>query len=255
MKHFLARASFDGFVNIISRNRTVFAHSKTGDALHLVRSDRWLPETHLLGPFRPVEPLKELVFPPREALGSLTGDANPSAKEERIVIGVKGCDLSSLDIHDYVFKGEPADPYYVELREKTVIVTCDCADACEVCFCTAMNAQPYPKKGFDINLSPVSNGYVVETGTPRGEQLCEAARQYLKPAEQHSLAERDKNRESLYKKARRQRRGLKPGKTTRRRSGKPRNQNCGKSSPGIAWSAARATFHAAPATVSSWLTA
>jgi sulfhydrogenase subunit beta (sulfur reductase) len=214
MIYSLAKASLNDFINTVSRNRTVFTHQKTGDALHLVRSDRWLPDTHLLGPFRPVEPLKALVFHPREFLGALTGDAVPLAKEERIVVGVKNCDLSSLEIHDYVFASEPADPYYKELREKTVIISCDCSDACEVCFCTAVNEQPYPKKGFDINISAVSQGYVIETGSGRGEKLCEAARQYLRSAEQPMLAERERNREAMHKKVAGQavKKGLEAGK-------------------------------------------
>jgi sulfhydrogenase subunit beta (sulfur reductase) len=214
MIHFLAKTSFNDFINAVSRNRSVFTHQKTGDDLHLVRTDHWLPDAHLPGPFRPVEPLKALVFPPRESLGGLTDDAGPPAVKERVVVGVKNCDLSSLEIHDYVFTSEPGDPYYKELRDKTAIVSCDCTDACEVCFCTAVNEQPYPKKGFDINLSPVSNGFIVETGSERGEKLCGNARQYLKPAERPMLAERDRNREALYKKVAGQaaKKGLEAGK-------------------------------------------
>jgi sulfhydrogenase subunit beta (sulfur reductase) len=200
MIYSLASAHLNDFLAAVARDKTVFAHTKEGGHLHLIRSDRWSSDTHALGPFRPVEPLKALVFPPRESLGALSDGAGPAVQGERIAIGVKNCDLSSLQVHDFVFTGEPVDPYYRELRDKTIIVSCDCTDACEVCFCTAVNEQPYPKKGFDVNISPVATGCIVETGTPRGEKLCEAARQYLKPAEQHSLAERDKNRESLYKK-------------------------------------------------------
>jgi len=210
----LAKARFDAFISAISKGRTLFTHKKVGDALRLVRSDQWLPDAHVLGPFRPTEPLKALVFPPRESLGALTGDAGPSTKEERIVIGVKNCDLSSLQIHDYVFASEPVDPYYKELREKTIIVSCDCTDACEVCFCPVVNEQPYPKKGFDINISPVSQGYIIETGSERGEKLCGNARQYLQPAAQPMLAEREKNRAVIYKKVADQaaKKGLAAGK-------------------------------------------
>jgi hypothetical protein len=168
---------------------------------HLVRADRWEPGKHTLGAFRPVEPLKSLVFPPREFLGALGGGGGPVVIPERIVIGVKNCDLSALRIHDYVFlKTEPVDPQYAALREKTVLVSCDCTDARASCFCPAVKEQPYAKEGFDINLSPVSDGYLVEAGTPRGEELLKEAGAFLEKADKALIEERDRNREAMTRK-------------------------------------------------------
>jgi sulfhydrogenase subunit beta (sulfur reductase) len=119
---------------------------------------------------------------------------------ERIVIGVKNCDLSSLQIHDYVFlKNEPIDPYYKEAREKTLLVTADCAAPCEVCFCTAVGEQPYPKQDFDINLSPLASGCLVETGSPRGEQAIEPLKNLLEPADETLIKQRDEQRQKVTK--------------------------------------------------------
>ncbi len=189
------------FFTAISDGRTVYAPEQTDNRYHIVRADTWDPKNHVLGDYRPVEPLKSLVFKPRESLGLVMKDSEMPAVEERIVIGVKNCDVSALRIHDQVFlKTEPVDPYYKELREKTVIVSCDCSDAYDVCFCTAVNEQPYPKKGFDINISKTDSGYVVETGSERGEQIAASARDILSPAGDAIIQKRDANREALYKK-------------------------------------------------------
>lgn len=194
------------FLQALCGNRTVYALAKTEDQYHLVRADEWQAGKHTLGSFRPVEPLKSLVFRPREFLGPITTPfdaaqgrpSEPSSLQERIVIGVKNCDLAALKIHDHIFlKTEPVDPFYAEAREKTVIVSCDCTDARDVCFCPAVNEQPYAKEGFDINISPTSQGYVIETGSDRGKKLLQNAEKYLEVADESIIKERDKNREEM----------------------------------------------------------
>jgi len=131
-------------------------------------------------------------------VGQIGGGETAPDVRERIVIGVKNCDLSALQVHDHVFlKVGPGDPFYAEARRKTVIVSCDCTDAREVCFCTVVDEQPYSKKGFDVNLSPVSIGFVVESGSEKGEALLKEAGAYLEPADKALLGERDEKRREM----------------------------------------------------------
>jgi len=194
----LDQENLSGFLGTLTKGRDVFALEKEGLRHHLVLSDRWDPARHSLAPYRPVEPLKALVFPPREFVGNIGGEAPESGSRERVVIGVKNCDLSALRIHDHVFlKTEPVDPFYARAREKTIVVSCDCTDALDVCFCPVVDEQPYAKAGYDINLAPTSRGIVVESGSDRGERLLEEASQLLKPADDAIREERDKNRAAL----------------------------------------------------------
>ncbi len=219
--HKLDANKLDEFLQALSRGRTVFAleSAPAGRTLcpavpappgapapaaparedyHLVRADAWQPGKHTLGAFRAVEPLKTLVFPPREFLGPLSGGGPAAELPERIVLGVKNCDLSALKIHDHVFLGtEPADPVYAEARRKTILVACDCTAACPVCFCPAVKEQPYAKEGFDLNLSPTPLGIVVEAGSDRGRELLKQAEGLLVPADPAILAARDAARRAL----------------------------------------------------------
>lgn len=191
----------DDFLAAICQGRTVFASNKVDDKYHLVRAGRWDPEKFTLGAFRPIEPLKALVFRPRECMEDVMMDSEVPSIEERVVVGVKNCDLSALRIHDHVFlESEPVDPYYAQAREKTLIVSCDCAEACEVCFCTAVGEQPYSNEGFDINISPTPQGFIIETGSEKGEKATESAKRFLEPAEDEMLKERDRNREDISRK-------------------------------------------------------
>ena len=196
----LDRAKLDDFLQALCRDRTVFALEECDGAYHLTRSDRWDPRRHTLGAYRPVEPLKSLVFRPREFLGAYGEAAEPSAMRERIVIGVKNCDLSSLKIHDYVFmQNEPRDPFYAEAREKTIIVACDCTAALDVCFCPLVDEQPYAREGFDINIATAEQAYLVESGSERGERLLKQVREFFTPVDDALRQERDRKRAEMTK--------------------------------------------------------
>ncbi|MBU1694816.1 MAG: 4Fe-4S dicluster domain-containing protein [Verrucomicrobia bacterium] len=207
--------SIDDVLCAISRGRVVYAlEPSDAGQYHLVRAETWQPGTSTLGSFRPVEPLKSLVFRPREFLGQVGGNGEQPAMPERIMIGVKNCDLSALRIHDHVMlKTEPADPLYAEAREKTILVSCDCTDCLEVCFCPVVGEQPHAKEGFDINVSPTPKGYVIETGSERGARVLEAARDLLQPAGDALVQERDKSRAAMYQRVVDQAaaKGLRPG--------------------------------------------
>jgi len=193
----LAQDRLNDFAEAVCRGRTVYALTEQDGNYHLTRADAWDPEQHVLGAYRPVEPLKSLVFRPREAVGG----EGESGTGERIVIGVRNCDVSALRIHDYVFRDtEPVDPYYSEAREKTIIVSCDCTDARDVCFCPIVKEQPYAESGFDINLSPTPEGIVVEAGSERGEKLLKECGMDLPEAGADLVAARDAMRKAMTEK-------------------------------------------------------
>ncbi|MFO7870336.1 MAG: 4Fe-4S dicluster domain-containing protein [Kiritimatiellia bacterium] len=206
----VSQNKLDELMQSLCRGKTVFApepearEDNTPEQFHLVRSGKWKPDRHTLAPYRSVEPLKSLVFRPRELVGS-SEKSRAEDMEERIVVGVKNCDLSALKIHDHVFlESDPVDPFYREAREKTILVSCDCTDALNVCFCPAVNQQPHAEEGFDINIAPVEDFFLLESGSERGAKLLEGARELLEDAEDILIAERDRRREEMTRKVCRQ---------------------------------------------------
>ena len=116
-------SSLDDVLEAIAADREVYAlEGPENGQYRLVRAGAWNRDRHTLGAYRPVEPLKSLFFRPREHLGAWSDPANASPLAERIVFGVKNCDLSALEIHDHVFLNTGyTDPLYAEARELSLI--------------------------------------------------------------------------------------------------------------------------------------
>ncbi len=221
--------TIDEFLAALCEEREVFALQDGDDGqYHLVRDVAWDSERMTLGAYRQIEPLKSIFFPPREFFGATFGDSRPDPLPERpdplperpdplperIVIGVKNCDLAGLGIQDHIFGNlPPGDPNFIEAREKTFVVTCDCTDCLEVCFCPIVGQKPYAESGYDINISPVSDAYLMEAGSPRGEQRLRELSEFLQAASDTAVRQRQAGRDALTERLIRQsaRHGLEPG--------------------------------------------
>ena len=185
--------SLDELLEALCGDKRVFS-SRHG---HLARTRGWSSGGEL-GSYRPIEPLKSLLFQPRELVQLRT------SSPESIAVGVKNCDLASLAVQDHVFLDTPpADPGYAAAREHTTIITSDCTDCLDVCFCTVVGQQPYARTGFDINISTVPE-VVIEVGTERGEALLASASHMLAKADAALVARRDAQREAMSERVREQ---------------------------------------------------
>lgn len=141
-----------------------------------------------LSGIRQTQPLKSFINPVRE---KLSGDV-PRAGRPVIIAGVKACDLASLILQDFIFlKGDYEDPFYKFHRNNTLIISCDCTQPKETCFCNAMEGAPYPTRSFDLNLSPLDGYFLVEAASDKGKALIDDYKTFFKKAEEDELLKRD----------------------------------------------------------------
>jgi len=139
-----------------------------------------------------------IALPPKEDVtGSvklgITGSQLPVA-----LIGVKACDLAALGILDRVFLEEPfSDPFYAEKRKNNLIISADCTYTQDTCFCTALGRNPYSENSFDINLSVVTDGFIVEIGTDKGRTLVEQIKSSFSEISEDDKNKRNKDRETI----------------------------------------------------------
>lgn len=132
----------------------------------------------VLGP----DSLKRATFAPRESLLTIERvqdrlNIQPrQPKKERVAfLGVRACDLAGLAIQDRVFLRDTcADPYYQARRDGLFLIAVNCTRALAVCFCASMDTGPKARSGFDLALTEQEDGFVVEAGSPAGEELLAA---------------------------------------------------------------------------------
>jgi sulfhydrogenase subunit beta (sulfur reductase) len=153
------------------------------------------------GGTRPVDPLKNFFFGPRARVAVYpsrpTENLSPAqlADLQRAIVGVKRCDLQSLAILDRVFlEGSFTDPFYKAARQSALVVTTDCSLATPSCSCVLMGLSPFCENGFDLNVSEVAEGLIVEAGSPRGEKAFESYRERTKEVSSAQLEEREERR-------------------------------------------------------------
>ena len=146
---------------------------------------------------RPVSSPKAFLQPARERVAvyslAATGEAEAGAVcEPHVLLGLRGCDLKAIEYLDKVFlEGEFRDPFYAARRRAQTVITVDCAEAHETCFCTALGGKPFAEAGFDLNLTPIAGGYLVDAGTDKGRAVLERAGDAVSPATGAQMAERE----------------------------------------------------------------
>ena len=139
--------------------------------------------------------VKPFSFAPRERLLDIERRnkgfaASPTIpKSEKVaVLGARPCDVAGLAVQDRIFlHAAYADPYYQARRDGLFLVTVNCTRALPTCFCTSMGTGPQATSGFDLALTELDEGFLIEAGSPAGEDLLSALTS--PPASQESCSE------------------------------------------------------------------
>ncbi|MBN1806496.1 MAG: 4Fe-4S dicluster domain-containing protein [Sedimentisphaerales bacterium] len=149
-----------------------------------------------LNNIRACTPVKEFLFPMRELAAIYPEPAEPLDIKPFAVFGLKYCDLRSIEILDRVFaETEFEDALYMARRDKMFIISSDCTDPADSCFCNVLGGKPFAQSGFDLNVSQVTDQLVIEIGSQKGRDFVEKHPELFTDTTQAILDERDKIRE------------------------------------------------------------
>jgi formate hydrogenlyase subunit 6/NADH:ubiquinone oxidoreductase subunit I len=148
---------------------------------------------------------KSFVFYPREVVAKYpSSDAEADVEApSTVVVGPRGCDVRGLAKFDKVywstkhFTEEYDDPFIIEKRTNTYIVSVDCSASKETCFCTKVGGQPWATEGFDLNLSPVEGGFILTIGSDRAGELMSGNDDLTTEVQPAQLEERERQRNSV----------------------------------------------------------
>jgi sulfhydrogenase subunit beta (sulfur reductase) len=177
----------------------VYAPKKSGEALRFVpitkAGDLRFPAANT------TVPAKSVVFPQTETMlrfqPGKTDISAPVQEGETAVLGVRPCDARAMSIVDNVFSWGVDDPYYVQRRTDLTLVGLACLEPCANCFCTSVGGGPASKEGLDVLVTELSDGYLFEALTEKGEKLCAKAQGLLEDSSPDDLEAAQK----LHKKA------------------------------------------------------
>jgi len=124
---------------------------------------------------------KSFLFPGREVLcsakrseGRLDVECAPVDERPLAFVGLRSCDLHAIGIQDKVFLD--TDPSYAKRREQALFISVNCGVPNGTCFCASMGTGPRCTVGFDLALTELPAGFVVEVASPHGEQVLEAVK-------------------------------------------------------------------------------
>jgi len=123
---------------------------------------------------------KKYLFPPVQTIFKVSkGEKEYSihSSEEQpsyAFIGVRGCEMAAISIQDKVFMGGTyIDPAYKKRREQALIITVECFNTCETCFCDSVGSGPEIQNGSDIILTEIVNEgehfFLVRSETIKGQ--------------------------------------------------------------------------------------
>ncbi len=189
VRYFISEDRWQSLLQSLSQSSHLYYPDRDEEDYHLSLSGKeGLPGVPF-NRYRCVQSLKSLLFEPRLDVGAYFHEGRDDKKPEgdSVVVGAKACDIHSLAVLDFVFLGEVNDPIYLVNRERTLIVSSDCTDFKDVCFCVLVGGKPYAESGYDLNLSPVEGGFVVGVGSKKGERVVERYRDYFEEPSMEQL--------------------------------------------------------------------
>jgi sulfhydrogenase subunit beta (sulfur reductase) len=129
-------------------------------------------------------PPKQVVISPKEKI-KIDLDRDSKEPENRIIFGIRGCDLQGIDLLDEYFStGSCESEFYRVRRDHTIIIANACYYPAPSCFCTSMGVNPTDAPSADVIIRDVgAAGYVWESRSQDGQVLTEKIADLLEEKE------------------------------------------------------------------------
>jgi ferredoxin len=93
-------------------------------------------------------------------------------------LGVRPCELAAIRVQDRVFGVDrpeafrcESETWYTQARQQALLLVVNCTRPGGTCFCASWGTGPAATEGFDLALTELRNGFLVEMGSQRGTAL------------------------------------------------------------------------------------
>ncbi len=131
----------------------------------------------------PRRSLKEYFLPQTEVLlrfkqvrGDVVLEKVPTTFSPLVVLGAKPCDAAGAAAVDRVMGWDTKDELWFGRRAATTILSLACPGVDGACFCSAVGLSPDAKKGSDVLLVPIEDGFLAEAVTEKGDAFLASPR-------------------------------------------------------------------------------
>lgn len=199
-------------LDAMAQKMAVYTPEKVGEHFVFGPYDGASPAEVCFNNVRACTPVKELLFPLRELAAVYPRQTNTPDYQPFAVFGLKECDLRSIQILDQVFLEEDLpDLLYEARRDRMFVVGSDCFEPTESCFCAALGGKGYASEGYDLNVTRVKDGYLIQAGSEKGADFLAGHAHLFAGAPDSLCGEREKTRAEVAQQLQRQIDGLESG--------------------------------------------
>jgi len=168
----LAKKDINKALGIWAQKHALLAPTKmdNGDCIFSAYDEKAFTLDYKKPPLSP----KSVFFPHTEVIFDV---ANNQYKEtvtakKSLIFGLRACDMMGICQASSFMTRDKEDIYYRAKHNTaaTIVMACPGAQN-ETCFCTTTLSGPVAKEGFDLQLYDTGDSFLVEVGSPRGEEL------------------------------------------------------------------------------------
>jgi sulfhydrogenase subunit beta (sulfur reductase) len=134
-------------------------------------------------------PPKELFFVRRDPLFTFDGRTMALPVDpvgQRVLFGVRRCDLNAIAHQDIVYMRQRREPSYAVRREATILIGYHCSSPpSPYCFCGSMNLKDCQ----DLMFVERPGYFLVETGSAKGEEFVHSLPRYFAKTDEELKAD------------------------------------------------------------------
>jgi ferredoxin len=188
-------SNLTNFLDAVAHDMDLYVPKKTSDHYVFDKYKVGSSADVVFNDVRTCEPVKEFLFPVRESAAVYPDPVGSQQINPFAVFGLKECDLHSIEILDKVFiEDDFVDPLYTSRREKMFIIASDCNEPAETCFCNIFSGQGHANAGFDLNVSRIKDGFIINTASQKGKDFLSKHSVLFADTTTSAIEERNQNR-------------------------------------------------------------
>ncbi|MHC5075727.1 MAG: 4Fe-4S dicluster domain-containing protein [Planctomycetota bacterium] len=188
-------SNIKNFLDAIAQEMELYVPKMTGNHYVFTTYNPGQSTDVKFNEIRTCEPVKEFLFPVRESAAVYPEPSDPEQVKSFAVFGLKECDIRSIEILDKVFiEDDFVDPLYTSKRDKMFIIASDCTEPGETCFCNIFGLTGHALMGFDLNVSRIKDGFIIESGSVKGKDFLSKNSSLFADTPTAAIEEREENR-------------------------------------------------------------